>query len=317
MRHPVSETCGCRPAMALALLLTAAVAPAGAADRTVGAAVDGKQVVISVDHRALMLYRFGDVPFKPYVLEIRSPGGANVLREAPADHKHHHGLMFAVAVDGVDFWGELPTCGSQIAHAPPEVKTASHDGLSRATLSQALDWLGPDKTLLACEKRTIEVCAGGDLGATLLTWRVRLAPPPGKESIELSGHHYFGLGMRMAESMDKVGRFFNSTGQEGEIVRGKERLQNAAWCAYTAPVDGKPLTVALFDDPGNPRHPARMFTMPENFAYQSATLNLWKEPLVVPAAAPLQLCYGVAVVDGAAEPQQVQKLYQQWLAREK
>ena len=42
----------------------------------------------------------------------------------------------------------------------------------------------------------------------------------------------------------------------------------------------KRTTVAVFDHPTNPRHPATMFTMP-NFAYISATLNLMKEPLKV------------------------------------
>ncbi len=97
--------------------------------------------------------------------------------------------------------------------------------------------------------------------------------------MKLDGHHYYGLGMRFLTSMDSGGRFFNSSKQPGEVVRGSERLVAAKWCAYTAKADGKPVTVAIFDHPSNPRHPNKMFTMTPPFAYLSATLNLWKEPL--------------------------------------
>ena len=82
------------------------------------------------------------------------------------------------------------------------------------------------------------------------------------------------------------------------MVRGSERLVAAKWCAYTAKADGKPVTVAVFDHPRNPRHPNKMFTMGPPFAYLSATLNLWKEPMVLKAGDTLHLSYGVALWDG-------------------
>ena len=38
----------------------------------------------------LLRYHYRDVPFKPYVQQLFSPRGVNVLRDAPADHLHHH-----------------------------------------------------------------------------------------------------------------------------------------------------------------------------------------------------------------------------------
>ena len=49
------------------------------------------------------------------------------------------------------------------------------------------------------------------------------------------------------------------------------------------------------------------------FAYLSATLNEWKEPLVVQAGQPLELRYAVALWDGEVEKATVEKLYQRWL----
>jgi hypothetical protein len=165
---------------------------------------------------------------------------------------------------------------------------------------------------LLIEHRAIEAYQADDLSATLLTWCTLLEPAPGKDSVILTGSHYFGLGMRFVESMDLGGRFFNSEGIEGELVRGSERLTAARWCAYVASADGGKVTVAIFDHPTNPRHPARMFTMTPPFAYLAATLNLWKEPMTLQTGKPLALKYGVAVWDGEAEAKRIDSLYQRW-----
>src|SRR5512142_2416250 len=62
---------------------------------------------------AVMEYRRSPVPFKPYVAALRTPAGVNVLRDNVEDHPHHHGLMFAWRVDGVEFWGETKDSGLQ------------------------------------------------------------------------------------------------------------------------------------------------------------------------------------------------------------
>ena len=273
-------------------------------------------VSILVGDRPLLEYRYAGVPRKPYVRRLFSPGGVNVLRDSPHDHKHHHALMFAIAAGGVDFWSESDRCGFQKHRSFTIEETATRDGLSRAGFTEILDWTAPgaEKPLLV-ERRTIEAWHGKDLGASLLTWQSRLEPGPGKEAISLTGSHYFGLGLRLVESMDRVGRHFNADGREGSIVRGTERLTPTRWSAYTAPADGKPVTVAMFDDPGNPRHPAHFFTMLQHFSYLSATLNLWKEPLSLEAGKPLVLRYGVAVWDAEAGPAEIEKLYRRWCER--
>ena len=281
---------------------------------SVAVAMDNASLTIAVGQRPLMKYRHGDVPFKPYVAELYSPGGVQILRDSPKDHQHHHALMFAVGVDGVDFWAETPVDGKQKTRSLAGVRSSIRNGDARAWFTHELDWVEPAGKTLAVERRTIEVAPlGGPVPATVLTWRSRLAPPAGKTSIELFGSHYFGLGMRLVESMDLGGRFFNAANDEGENVRGSERLAAAKWCAYAATADGKPVTVAVFDAPDNARHPARMFTMSPPFAYLAATLNLWKEPLRVEAKKPLELRYGVALWDGTVEPEQVEAAYQRWV----
>jgi hypothetical protein len=161
------------------------------------------------------------------------------------------------------------------------------------------------------------VLTADDVGATLIEWRSRLQTPSGKDSTVLTGNHYHGLGMRFLVSMDTDGRFFNADDKTGEIVRGDERLTPTKWCAFTAKADGKPVTVAIFDHPDNPRYPAKMFTMAKPFAYLSATRNEWKEPFVVKADKPLKLRCGVALWDGDVDKAAVERLYQRWLKMDK
>jgi len=53
--------------------------------------------------RPLLVYVFATNQLKPYVRELDALSGVNVLRDAPADHLHHHGLMYAIRVNSVNF----------------------------------------------------------------------------------------------------------------------------------------------------------------------------------------------------------------------
>ncbi len=267
-----------------------------------------------------LTYRMSDVPFKPYVKTFLTPGGVNILRDAPHDHLHHHALMFAVAVDGVDFWAEHPQRGPgrQVQRRLETETRRLPGGRSAAAICQQLDWIGSDPAVapLATERRTIETYAGRGLVCSLLSWRTKLSPAAGKDSVLLTGSHYFGLGMRFVESMDGNGRFVYAASKPGPVVRGEERVTASKWVAYVAAVDGKPVTVAMFDHPSNPRHPGAMFTMPVRFAYISATLDLAKRPLEIAAGRPLLLRYGVALWDGATDRETIESTYAAWLELE-
>ena len=58
-------------------------------------------VTVRSGDRTLLEYCTAASPRKPYVKQLFTPGGIQILRDSPFDHKHHHALMFAVAVDGV------------------------------------------------------------------------------------------------------------------------------------------------------------------------------------------------------------------------
>jgi len=276
--------------------------------------LEADAVSVNKGQRNLLCYRYEDVPFKPYVQQLYSPGGINVLRDAPHDHLHHHALMYAVAVDGVNFWEEQTEPGRQLHKCFDDMRVERNDDKSRAGFTEQIDWINPrSRELLLKERRTIKICQLDDIEATLLSWQSSLGVPSGKKSMTLSGSHYFGLGMRFLESMDIGGEFLNAADQAGDIVRGTERISRADWCAYIAEADGKPVTIAIFGHPKNLRHPTHWFTMTAPFAYLAATLNLHKEPLEVNSAKPLVLRYAVAVWDGRIDKSKIDQVYRRWV----
>jgi hypothetical protein len=217
--------------------------------------------------------------------------------------------MFAVAADGVDFWSEHATCGRQVNRSQDAAKLVARHGDALAFGPQQIDWLAPGGTKLVLrETRRVAVRRVSQPGATLVTWQTRLEPPPGKDSVTLTGSTYFGLGMRFVRSMDTGGQFVNADGKTG--VGGTNNVRSA-WCAYSASAEGTPVTVAMFDSPANPRHPATWFTMDSAFAYLSATLDLSHRPLAIPSGKPLELRYCVAVWDGKVDPAAIAALHRE------
>ena len=136
------------------------------------AVMQGPTVSILDSTRPVLRYRYTGVPFKPYADQLFSPAGVQVLRDSPFDHKHHHALMYAVAVDGVDFWAEFNAqYGQQRQQTLSVISATPHGGVERAGFVQELNWLGPASAKpLLVEQRAIDVLKAADFGATLVQW---------------------------------------------------------------------------------------------------------------------------------------------------
>lgn len=261
------------------------------------------------DSNSTAVFLYGNVPFKPYISELTTPNGKNLLRDAPYDHLHHHALMLALYVENCDFWGEFtPEYGKQVV--TDIQKTSSSQG---DTLTAMIDWINPatGKKLLV-EKRVITLLPRE--GVTQLCWKSTLQTPTDSEPVTLGGGggHYFGLGIRFEQSMDDGGTFFNSTGKnEGETVRGDELLTKCRWMAYSAKYQGEPVTAALLASPQNPIE-MTAFTMgdqSEYFAYLSGTMNLHRTEFVINPGEPVTFTYHVLLWDGTASPEKINKIY--------
>jgi len=127
-------------------------------------------VVVRAGDRKILQYRAVATPMKPYVQELLTPGGVQILRDSPHDHKHHHGLMFAVGVDGVDFWSENPACGRQVPRRQTETHSSGSSSSAQAAFSQLLDWTSPGGVKLLDQQdgnlhETLALRGSGRLGS--------------------------------------------------------------------------------------------------------------------------------------------------------
>jgi hypothetical protein len=292
------------------VLVVMASQAALAADLTMKVVVDAKTVSITDGDRPVLRYRYGDVKFKPYVDELRTPSGVQILRDAPHDHLHHHGLMFAVAVDGVNYWEEKTASGKQNHRTMGGIRIVQDEMGDLADFKHGLDWHGTGHVgIQMYESRVIRTWPAKKSGATVVMWRFAPELPVGKSSVSLGGANYYGLGARFLQSMDSTAKFFNAEGKTG--VDGTHGV-TSNWCAMTAMADGKPVTYAMFDHKDNPL-PITWFTMTEPFAYMSATAALDKKPIEMKADQPLVLAYFVAVWDGHKTAEEIARFHGAWM----
>jgi hypothetical protein len=178
MKHPVVST--------LIMALTAIGSAAETAPQVPLRAADGTVVA---------LWQKTPNPNKPYIAQLFAPGEKQVplLEDSPADHFHHHALMFALNVDDTNFWAEKDIKNAGREEVKDSVVTASGDGCE-----QKLRWLATDGTPLLDESRKVRVRSDGKGADKVhwLDWESTLTPAAGRESVRLSGSPYFGLGMR-------------------------------------------------------------------------------------------------------------------------
>jgi len=297
----------------VALILTSALATGVQSDEREMPTHMGTLLSLNRGEQTFVEYRFSDKDFKPYVQVLRSPGGINVVRDRPYDHLHHRGLMFAVNMNGIEFWGQtwnMGSLGQQLYH--PESLDLDAD---RNSLGGNLSWrsLESGKTIMK-EHRQVQLLDVPDLEATVLMWKAAFSVPAGHPPAVWKGDHYHGLGMRFAREMDESEPFFfASDAQTPEHVRGTEYLTRAAWAAYHASSEGKPVTVAMFDTPSNPRFPAHWFTMHKPFSFLSATINTYRNPFEITAGHTARFCYGIVVLDGHTKEPEMEQVYAHWL----
>ncbi len=290
---------------AVLVLSCAAAQSAGPLNISVGETV----LEVQEGGSPVLQYKYRDVPFKPYALCWYTPKGVNILRDAPEDHKHHHALMYAIKVDGINFWEETDAAGRQLHRALTNVRVES----DRAGFTETIAWLGPEsKNPLVSEQRRLTHHATGDAPVRLLTWESVLKGSKAKGEVTLAGSIYHGLGMRFPVFMDKVGTFRFAADETGAFDDGPHHLAQASWCAYTVADAEHPVTVALFSAKENPR-PTLWFTMLEPFSYVAGTFDLSRNPMTLKVDETLSAKYGLAAWDDIVDDAAVQALYEQWL----
>jgi hypothetical protein len=260
--------------------------------------------------KKLLVYRSDPRQFKPYVKELCTIRGDNLLRDAPANHLHHHGLMYALRVNGLNFWEETSGNGVEkpIVTLEPELDT-SPAGLPQATIRQTLHWLAPQDAFLPdspqwallIERRTLVLAVNQAQDEVTLLWKSQFEVGGKTNTVVLAGSSYFGLGARFLEELDPIAAHFNPEGSP-DLTGTRQDVTPHDWCAVVFDRPSAPATFAMFGHPANARGSAIFFTMKRPFAYISATQGLDQEPLVYHTGDKFQVEYLVTVYPAVKSP---------------
>jgi hypothetical protein len=261
---------------------------------------------------------------KPILYPIYAPGQIAMTRDWPMkedsvgesrDHPHHKSMWISHEISGVDFWAEQ---GGTVKTMSMETKFAGKpDNVFRATSVWVKKTDG--KTLMTDQTT---YWFGGDKTSRWINCMVNYRATHGdfqfddtKEGLfAIRTHPDLRLTAKPKAGVTEVfGKAINSEGVTGKDVWGKQ----AKWLLYYGPIDGKPVSIAMYDHPTNLRHPTTWHARD----YGLVTANpfgmhhfLGKEKgsgaFQVKDGDSLQLRYRIEFFNGIATPETIEEKYQ-------
>ena len=261
-----------------------------------------------------IVWRFGlnHKSDRAYFHPVCLPDGTEVTWDGPPDHPWHHGLWFSWKfINGLNYWEEDRRTGQSAGRRNIEEITFEPRDDFSANIEVSLNYHPPGKVPVLTEYRTITIEAPGPDGRYRIDWAGRFqaagqdvllnrTPIPGEKNGKSWGG-YAGLSVRVAEDIADW-RVIDSERREGLEGHGK----TARWMAFAGGTpEGGDVGIAMFDDPGNARHPTPWFVIANPkvpFGYFSPAL-LFNEPLTLPAGETLTLKYRVLVHPGPISPE--------------
>lgn len=278
------------------------------------------EVALTFRGRPLLTYAFGPAQYKSYVRELYTLRGENVLRDAPPDHLHHHGLMYAMRVNGVNFWEERPPAGRQVSAAAP-VLSFGHTpaGLPQAVVVHEVRWQPPgddqQAVALLLERRELRVTVNSGMEEVAVEWRAAFAAGPVPEKLVLHGPDYHGLGMRLPVEFDHVAQFQNAARLPYSEAQTFD-VRPAAWTSAAGKMSGREVQVALASHPGNPGRQS-FFSMRNAFAYLAGTPEPSRAPLAFRREDRFEFRYLLLVESAHQNPEFLDRRFAPWLAERK
>jgi hypothetical protein len=254
-----------------------------------------------------------DAP-RPFLHPVRTPGGALLTVDAPADHPWHHALWFTIKfVNGENFWEEYDEFGT--------LRTRRVEELDGGGVRATIDWLRPDGERLAVRETREIVPRAIPERAYALDWSEELVPAVDTvfdRTPFTTWGGYGGLTLRGAPDWHDT-ELLLPDGSRHDRLLG----ERAAWCGLQglAPAgDGRDdeCGILIADHPANPRFPTpwygsnRADTYGEGWANFLNAAFLWDEPLAVAAGGSLRLRHLVVVHDGALSPDRISGVVDEW-----
>jgi hypothetical protein len=228
-----------------------------------------EKISVDIDGKPFTEFFVGPSVPKPYLAPLRSASGKIVTRQYPIadvpgeshDHPHHRGLWFTHGdVNGYDFWanedsqkGAGKGKGKVVLAKINKIASGKNSGYIDATF----EWQAGGATLLTETRR---MTFYSDPRLRIIDFDATLSPD---QEVTFGDTKEGMFAIRLAAPLEeeqpkdiaepkRTGKLVNSQNKIGEKnVWGKK----SEWCDDSGVIDGEPLGVAIFDNPGNPRQP--------------------------------------------------------------
>lgn len=225
-------------------------------------------VRVSIDGKLFTEYHYTGAR-RPYCYPVIGPTGAGMTRNWPlkegvpgedADHPHHKGLWFGHRhVNGAGFWEDSGKPGAKLGQIVHDGFLKLEGGKDHGVIRSKNKWVLDGTNELVCtDVRTMTIRQTDD--GPLFDFDITITAPD--KEVVFGDDKDGTMAIRVAESMRvQKGKSKDALGGEGHIVTAAGKRDGdawgtrAEWCDYYGPVAGKTAGVAIFDHPGNPRHP--------------------------------------------------------------
>lgn len=199
---------------------------------------------------------------KPILYPILGPGQIGMTRNWPMkdnvkgeahDHPHHKSMWISHQISGEDFWSERDG-----VVRTTKIET-SFEGQPQNVFRTTSDWVKKsDQKTLFTDQTAYRFGSSSDsrwIDCTI-TYRADHGDIVFEDTKEglfaIRTHPDLRLTPRPKDGVVEVfGKAVNSEGVGGKAIWGKQ----AKWLLYQGPIDGKPMSIAMYDHPQNLRHP--------------------------------------------------------------
>jgi hypothetical protein len=217
----------------------------------------GDKVEVKVGGELFTKYHYGTEVPRPFLYPVIGPFGGGVTRPYPmetvendhTDHPHHRSIWVAWGdVNGSDNWSEEERAG-RVVHRNLEKCSG---GPIFGQISSVNDWVDVDGEKLMEDRMTYRFYS---LAGALRFVELEVTFIASEGPVRFGDTKEGGIcSVRVAAPMevDRGGRIENSFGGINEPETWGKR---AHWCDYSGIVDERHVGIAIFDHPGNFRHP--------------------------------------------------------------
>lgn len=262
------------------------------------------------DDQPLWRYVYGGKP-KPFFHPLRTPAGFCLSLFEPHDHVWHRGLWFTIKfINGENFWEENGDYGTQRSLLPP---TLAHVGDGAIVITHDQHWERPHGAGAVFVEKRIITHRPLDDKSYALDWDIHLTALADlflDRTPFTTWGGYGGLTLRG-----------NRNWQQSRILFSDETLSDrptghpALWADLSGLFDGGLRCeggIALFDAPGNVRHPSPWYGATGAGHYLNAAF-LFHEPLRIAAGDSLRLRYRALIHDGLWDAPRLQSAYDDYV----